>query len=126
LTYDLFKIISQNFNKQELKLIDLTLRMFTEPTLRLDLPVLEQHLVDVQRKKEALIAEANADREVLMSNQKFAERLVEYGVAPPMKISPTTGKMTYAFSKTDEEFKALLEHDNVTVQAIVAARLGVK
>jgi DNA polymerase len=47
-------------------------------------------------------------------------------VEPPKKISPTTGKETYAFSKTDEAFKALLEHENPIVQAIVAARLGVK
>jgi DNA polymerase len=43
-----------------------------------------------------------------------------------MKISPTTGKETYAFAKNDEDFKALLEHENSIVQAIVAARLGVK
>jgi DNA polymerase I-like protein with 3'-5' exonuclease and polymerase domains len=126
LTYDLFRIISQNFGKQEIKLIDLTLRMFTEPTLRLDLPILEQHLVDVQQKKEALIAEANADREVLMSNQKFAERLIEYGVAPPTKISPTTGKQALALAKSDEGFKALAEHWDERVQALVAARLGTK
>lgn len=126
LTYDLFNILSQNFNKQELKLIDLTLRMFTEPTLKLDLPILEQHLVEVQRKKEALIAEASADRETLMSNQKFAERLIEYGVAPPMKISPTTGKQALALAKSDEGFKALAEHWDERVQALVAARLGTK
>jgi DNA polymerase I-like protein with 3'-5' exonuclease and polymerase domains len=126
LTYKLFNILSQSFQKPELKLIDLTLRMFTEPTLKLDLPVLEQHLVDVQQKKEALIAEANADREILMSNQKFAERLIEYGVAPPMKISPTTGKPALALAKSDEGFKALAEHWDERVQALVAARLGTK
>jgi DNA polymerase I-like protein with 3'-5' exonuclease and polymerase domains len=43
-----------------------------------------------------------------------------------MKISATTGKETYAFAKTDEEFKALLEHDNPYVQALAAARIGNK
>ena len=126
LTYDLFQILQANFQKPELRLIDMTLRMFTEPTLRLDLPVLEQHLVQVQEKKEALIAEACADREVLMSNQKFAERLIEYGVPPPMKVSPTTGKMALALAKSDEGFKALAEHWDERVQALVAARLGTK
>lgn len=126
LTRDLFDIISQSFKKSELQLIDLTLRMFTEPTLTLDLPILEQHLIDVCEKKEALISEANADREVLMSNQKFAERLLEYGVAPPMKISPTTGKHTLALAKNDEGFKALADHWDERVQALVAARLGTK
>jgi DNA polymerase len=61
-----------------------------------------------------------------MSNQKLASTLKLFGIKPPMKISPTTGKETYAFSKSDEEFKALLEHEDVRIQALVAARLGVK
>ena len=126
LTYDLFQLISPQFKKSELQLIDITLRMFTEPTLQLDLPVMEQHLVSVREKKEQLIEEANADKEVLMSNQKFAERLLSYGVPPPMKVSPTTGKPALALAKSDEGFKALAEHWDERVQALVAARLGTK
>ena len=48
LTYDLFQIISKHFQKNEIKLMDLTLRMFTEPVLQLDLPLLEQHLYNVK------------------------------------------------------------------------------
>jgi hypothetical protein len=47
-------------------------------------------------------------------------------VTPPRKISPTTGKETYAFAKTDEDFVALQEHEDPAVQALVAARLGNK
>ena len=72
LTYDLFKILFSSFKKQELKLIDLTLRMFTQPVLQLNLPLLEQHLIEVVERKEALIADANADREVLLSNEKLS------------------------------------------------------
>lgn len=126
LTYDLFKILISSFKKQELKLIDLTLRMFTRPALQLNLPLLEQHLIEVVERKEALIADANADRETLLSNEKFATRLVQLGVDPPMKISPTTNKLTLALAKSDAGFKALAEHDDVRVQALVAARLGTK
>ena len=73
-----------------------------------------------------LLRNITENKEELMSNPKFAEILRKCGVEPPMKISPTTGKDTYAFSKTDEEFKALLEHENVNVQAVVAARLGMR
>jgi DNA polymerase len=48
------------------------------------------------------------------------------GVPAPKKISPTTGKETLALAKNDEEFKALAEHPDVRVQALVAARLGTK
>ena len=66
------------------------------------------------------------DRESLMSNPKFAELLRQCGVEPPTKISPTTGKETLALAKSDEEFKALAEHPDERVQALVAARLGNK
>ena len=68
----------------------------------------------------------NFDKDTLMSNPQFADLLRTYGVEPPTKISPTTGKQTYAFSKTDEAFKELLEHEDTQVQALVAARLGTK
>lgn len=126
LTYKLFHLLNERFSKTELKLIDLTLRMFTEPALGLDLPLLEQHLIDVVDRKEELIAKAAASRETLMSNDKFAEALRELGVYPPTKISPTTNKRTYAFAKSDEGLKALADHPDDRVQALVAARLGTK
>jgi DNA polymerase len=61
-----------------------------------------------------------------MSNNKFAELLRGYGVEPPMKVSPATGEQTYAFAKNDESFKALAEHPDERVQALIAARLGNK
>jgi DNA polymerase len=66
------------------------------------------------------------DKSELMSNQRFAVLLETLGVDVPMKISPTTGKSTFAFAKTDVGMKALLEHESPTVQALAAARLGVK
>lgn len=126
LTYKLFSIISDGFPAKELKVIDLTLRMFIEPKLELNLPLLESHLESVKEKKAALLAAAEADRESLMSNDKFAELLRGLNVEPPKKISVRTGKEAWAFAKTDEEFKELLEHPDPRVQTLVGARLGVK
>lgn len=141
LTYQLFlAYMGRGFPKSEMKLIDLTLRMFIEPVLELDKPLLERHLQDVVDRKEKLLYDvrnmlastedwsgANEDvKKLLMSNDKFATLLRSVGVVPPTKISPTTGKEAYAFAKTDEEFKALEEHPDERVQALVAARLGNK
>jgi DNA polymerase len=52
LTWDLFGHMSQGFPKIELRLIDLTVRMFTEPMLQLDKDILERHLGSVQGKKK--------------------------------------------------------------------------
>lgn len=126
LTYDLFNRIAVGFPAVEFRLIDLTIRMFTEPVLELDATILRDHLSEVQRKKNDLLGKALISKDNLMSNGQLAETLRDMGVEPPTKISPTTGKETYAFAKNDEAFKALLEHENPIVQAIVAARLGVK
>jgi DNA polymerase len=129
LTYKLFQCMADGFPKIELRLIDLTIKMFSEPVLRLDHDLLTEHLTNVRASKDTLmevLERSGYTREDLMSNPKLAEILTKVGVEPPTKISPTTDKKTWAFSKTDEEFKALLEHPLTIVQNIVAARLGVK
>lgn len=110
----------------EARLIDMTVRMFTEPKF-IGQKDKMQELYDAEvKRKEQLLNSAYVDRDTIMSNDKFAEALEMFGVAPPRKISKTTGKETYAFAKTDKEFTDLMEHDNPQVQALVAARLGVK
>jgi len=126
LTYKLFMLMGKNFPKQEMRIIDMTLRMFTEPMLDLDIGLLQEHLDNTKQIKEELLSSTGVTREQLMSNPKFAELLVSMNVEPTMKISPTTGKETYAFAKNDEAFKALLEHEDPRVQALVNARLGTK
>ena len=128
LTYKIFKLMMRSqFPRQELRLIDRTLRMFIEPTLDLDLFLLEQHLEEVRDRKDKLMRDANiTDKKDLMSNQKFAGLLESLDVTPPTKISPTTGKETFAFAKSDEAFKELAEHPDDRVQTLVNARMGTK
>jgi DNA polymerase I-like protein with 3'-5' exonuclease and polymerase domains len=126
LTYQLFKRLYPLTPAREMKLIDLTVRMFTEPKLELDADILENHLNEVRTKKEELLGSVDFGKDEIMSNPKFAEVLRNLGVEPPLKVSAATGKDTYAFGKTDKAFTALLEHKNPSVQAAVAARLGVK
>jgi hypothetical protein len=109
------------------RLIDMTVRMFTEPTLVGDEAKMKQLYDDEVVRKEQLLKTAVTDRETIMSNDKFAARLLELGVTPPMKQSKANpDKETYAFAKSDKAFTDLLESDDADVQALVAARLGVK
>ena len=124
ITYALFQAMVKGFPPTELRLIDLTVKMFTEPVLQLDVVLLKSYLEEVKLNKKRILS--TYDKDDLMSNPRFAELLREQGVEPPMKVSPATGKQTYAFAKNDEEFKALLEHEVTAVQALVAARLGTK
>ena len=127
LTYQLFHKLKAYSTPSEMFVIDCLMRMFTEPMLVLDKDLLRKHLETVQNRNRNLLKETGLEsRDDLMSNPKFAELLKSMGVTPPMKISERTGKETYAFSKKDLEFTALLEHPDDRVQALVAARLGLK
>jgi len=126
LTHSLFLVLVEHFSKTELMLISLTIKMFSEPVLRLDTDILTQHLAQVKNRKEQLLQACISEKDVLMSNPKLADLLMSIGVEPPMKISPTTGRETYAFAKNDDGFRQLGEHPDERVQAIVAARLGTK
>jgi len=126
LEYELAKILSKHFQRSELDLIDSTIRLFTEPILQLNRPLLEQYAIDLRIRKASLLMEANVQLADIMSNDKFAESLRFLGIDPPMKISPTTGKPTYAFAKTDPAMQELAEHEDETVQALIAARLNAR
>src|SRR5690606_4209121 len=111
----------------ELKLIDMTVKMYARPRLLLDKALLEKLEQDTLAKTDALLQKRGVDRATMMSNALFADFLrFECGIEPPMKISKTTGQPTYAFSKQDLDFKALLDHDDERVALAVATRLGVK
>jgi hypothetical protein len=142
LTLAIFKAMAaRGFPDDELRLIDLTIRMFTEPALVLDRPLLQQALVDEKEKKRALLARIaglenpagrteaellEAVKGRLMSNDKFAALLTELGEDPPRKMSPRTGKETWAFAKSDPGMQALVEHERDEVRWIAEARIGVK
>jgi len=135
LTLKLFKVLSGAFTENEIKLIDITLRMYTQPTLHLDDALLSDRLDEIEKEKSevlsALMNRLKCDteedvRQKLASNKQFAELLQELGVTVPLKISPATGKETYALAKNDTGFIELTEHEDPFIQELCAVRLGTK
>ena len=118
--------VDGGFPRKELELIDMTLKMFTNPTLELDKEMLNEAIAEEKEKREALLAKIGIEETALASNDKFANVLHELGVTPPTKVSKTTGKEAYAFAKNDALFQALLNSDNEDVALICEARLKVK
>lgn len=129
-TYRLFKHFLSAYPRDELEIIDITARMYIQPHFELDPNVLAENLAEVRAKKEKVLASLPADvsQADLMSNPKFADVLMRYGVEVPTKISPTTGSVTYAFAKTDTAWKELEEDwaDDPVVSAILTARISAK
>lgn len=135
LTYDLFNIMRKEFPMDELRLIDITLRMFTHPQLYTDEPSLLDRLDELRAERSELllslkdtlsVASEEDVRKKLSSNKQFADVLRSLHIEPPMKTSPTTGKETYALAKKDEGFLSLTEHDDPVIQHLCAVRLGTK
>jgi hypothetical protein len=123
-------VVEGKFPAQELVVQDMVLRCAVQPQFVLDETSLAEHLFVIQQEKEQMLSKAMLagvnSKEDLMSNDKFAQVLRNLGVDPPTKVSPTTGKVAYAFAKTDQGFNDLREHDNIAVQVVVEARFGHK
>ena len=118
--------VTKPYPKSELRLIDMTVKMFTEPRLILDVPMLEKAVEEDKAKLAAALMHARAEESDLASNAKFAELLAAHGVPAPMKKSRTTGLPALALAKTDALFQALLNGDDEDVALLCEARLKVK
>jgi DNA polymerase len=146
LTRQIFRAMRPKLGEASIRGIDMMVRMFTEPSLFIDIPYLEKYLTEERIYKEQLIRAAldlhpdqaltpEVLREVLMSNDRLALALMSLGVSPPTKVSKARSKRaghevkTWAFAKSDPRFKELLEFDGdngPAVRAVVEARLATK
>ena len=152
--YLLANLFLPKFPQSELALVDLTVRMFTEPTFVGDVAKLARAVASERARKvellrglgavcpackgEALLASllgesacrvcagSGVDKRPFSSSDKFANLLQTVGVEPPMKRSNTTGELIPAFAKTDPGMQELLEHEEELVRALAQARLAVK
>lgn len=122
----IYRVLKPRVPEDELALMDLTLLMFCKPALHLDVERIERALSAEVGKKVAALMKAGVTADQLLSNDAFAQLLRSHAGHVPMKISPTTGKATYAFAKKDQGFLALKSHPNEDVRRVVEARLAVK
>jgi hypothetical protein len=108
--------------------------MFIEPTLMLDDALLNERLKKILEEKESILSKLQTmlgctdleqTRKKLSSNPQFAAVLAAFGVTVPTKLN-SKGKTVPALAKKDEGFIELQESEDVVVQQLVAARLGVK
>lgn len=121
-----FKLGGWAYPKKELRLIDMTLKMYTEACLELDPNMLSDAIHEEKEKREGLLQRLGVDEAALASNQQFAEVLRSLGVEPPYKKSKTTGKQALALAKNDALFQALLNGEREDVALLCEARIRVK
>ena len=123
---EIFRRLSSEYPTKELRLIDMTLKMYTRPQLELDSKMLIKALTEEGELREGLLQRLGIQEAELASNPKFADVLQSLGVTPPTKVSKTTGKEAFAFAKNDALFQALLNGEREDVALLCEARLKVK
>ena len=122
----IFARLVNGYPAKELRLIDMTLKMYTRPLLLLDQPMLVKALAEEGNAREQLLQRLGVEDAELASNPKFAELLTKLGVVPPTKTSKTTGKTTLALAKNDALFQTLLNSEREDIALLCQARLKVK
>ena len=113
LSADLQATLGQVRYGREMALIDLTVRMFTEPVLEVNADLLRDRLSELEAERAAALQSAGVDESVLMSNQQFGALLAAQGVDVPA-----------TFRKTESDFLEL--RDDPRVGHLVRGRLAVK
>ena len=123
---EIFTRFINGYPKSELRLIDMTLKMYTNACLELDRKMLIEALTEEGTKREGLLQKLGVDEAELASNPKFAALLESLGVPAPTKVSKTTGQQTLALAKNDALFQALLNGEREDIALLCEARLRVK
>lgn len=123
LTYHAFQRMFPHFPDDELRLIDLTLRMHCEPMLRIDTALVQQAIAEATAERNAKLAAARihpddaapVPEKVLASNQQFEALLRSLGLPIPLKPSDTAVDehgnpvMIPALGKDDVGFRELMQ-----------------
>lgn len=128
LMWELWLKWKDRFTIEELHAIDLTVRMFTRPCLRLNAFGLKRFRDSILMRKLEMLDQLGVSKKELGSDAKFAELLMAMGIDPPTKVSPRTGLVAYAFAKSDPWMKEVQtpEYENDEVRWLVEARVGSK
>lgn len=124
LTWDIFSRLAKGFPAEEYPVVDLTVRMFTEPRLRGDVDALGAVWLAESQRKQTLLDELGVTAGDLQSADRFAELLRAEGIEP--EIKDTAKGRGYAFAKTDGFLQDLLEHESPRIATLAQARLGIK
>lgn len=157
LTDDIFDAMAkadEGYPESELWVINEHVKMFTEPRIFLDTPLLVEFLKDERIRKKALLDRVAKDRKIITSDKLFINELYLAGLdVIPMKPSPKrkvkkevvvneevnglivpTKRMVDtdeplmipAFSKNDPGMQELVEHEIEMVRWLAETRLAIK
>ena len=124
LTWRCFARLQHDFPAEEYDVVDMTVRMFTEPKLIGDRELLAKIWWGEENRRQALWDKLGIDGEIFRSNGHFAELLKEYGIEVQMKDGKN-GPIP-AVAKNDDFLQELLNDEDETIADLAQARIDSK
>lgn len=131
--FSIYHVLRPTIPDCELKMMDITTRMYTDPLFEFDQKVLGDYKERLENarvdnleffKNHFGFASIDETEKAIRSRKKFPELLETLGVPCPMKWSEKQQKEVPALAKTDEALTALLEHPNHLVAELVDTKLN--
>lgn len=125
-TWELGEVLIPCMPKEELAVIDMTVRMFTEPVLYGDQLILNAIIKEEKLCRGELLAALGITKETLTSDDKFESLLLGHGIMPDYKEAKNKRGKKGCFSVSDDYFKQMLESTDPNIRELFAARAYVK
>jgi len=117
----------------EMEIISHTVRCFVEPLLIINAELLEEAIIEVEERRAELLdrignfvttefPDITDVGKALRSRKQFPAMLESLGIEVPLKVSPRTGKPTYALAMKDPEYMALCDDEDPIVRLLCECR----
>lgn len=123
---EIFNRLAVKFPENQYKYMDQTIKMFVNPKLVLNVPLLEEASYEEKTRRESIFKEIGIEKELFASNKKFPELLRQRGFVVPTKQSPRTGKEIPALALGDTGFLELKENGDEVLKKLCEARVAAK
>jgi len=125
-TYHIAANMLRRLPDEELRVIDMTVRMFTEPRLVGDVIRLRALIAGETQRKAALLQELNLTEKDLASDVKFENLLLSLGQEVVYKPAKNERGFKGAFAKSDEYMQDLLASPDELMSTLAQLRIDVK
>lgn len=123
---EIYRKLAQDFPSSQYAPMHITVDMFVNPKLVLNVPLLEKTAKEEAARRENIFKEIGIEKAEFASNVKFPKLLLSKGYAVPTKTSLRTGKDIPALALGDPDFLELLETDNEELKKLCEARVAAK
>lgn len=124
ITHFLDAHLAPQMARTELQVIDHTIKLWLNPTLRVNKPLLQNTLAEEKTAQEIAIKATGLTKEQIRSDAKFAQYLQSLGYEPPTKWSLKQNKEVFAFAKSDTQWQEFCQ-DHEEIQSLLELKSSV-